>query len=926
MKTHSPFRELVAAGCALLTISNLFAGWSTGRVAEQTSAVPISVVTEVELARSGTQTLDDILKLAPAVLPAGTRTTLRGHPGFASLTDPDVDIKFNAINTLALESIEVLRVGDEALGTGLLGMYLNQRVSIGVGGVVNLIAETRHDGSSRVADDAINLYWLPNLTPGATTIKLYEPDGFQLMNILGRQGCLAMFDGYHGPQPQSMGDEALFNQALFNQAYSCGQLEVARISATLDVMDGIAANLTLPENAFGVAAGIGRDLLRDDSLSDQEKRDSANLLRGYLAGSYLPIARQQLDYHELAATVSGLVLDNKFSGIGSASEPLKLASTWNYSLPQSMGEFNLVTVLGGGGTIDQTDPQNPLVLGNNGFWQIGGRADGSTLEEQINIEDVDYLVGASRWDDKLLVAGYSLNSLSTKFYAYTDSDADGRVETGTRQLLFDTPMFSQGLHLNWNRGRDELYALDLGTRDLYQLDMFNGLGLPTSLTGRGGLGDRYQDVTKVDFSTDGKWAVGYLGYGLALQPHTFTLEARYTEADGGFRPIRESFRYEEVKLNPAVAETPWAGSLGIRATYTPNEIVAIEKWTGGTWDELGSAQTDPYGRAILELSEPFAAGGKYRFTSEDRMATSPTYVAPPMLSGPLLLNPKLRRDRWFRATSVFEPESDIEVEWKVGLNLEWSSGGVKTTPMIGAVDHKIDVTGINSAVMRAQVVEKPPVLRPEYFALPPVAIFALYPGWNDFFRYGAAFEPSRLQDVNNPYLAIPGMGSFTSRLFMYANRNGPISFEYKFTQGLYTGLLNAMVVVPEIAKVIRPPVEYNELGEEVVYIKCLIIGGNEYPVFQFKMIPPDNCLFIHWHSPAFPRVYHLDDDFAGIVDPDPSFCGYGTIYELAVEPVEVLLDDWLDFTDAFLPASIAASGIVTPAGGIDDPLCAPVIR
>ena len=73
---------------------------------------------------------------------------------------------------------------------------------------------------------------------------------------------------------------------------------MARISATIDVMDGISANLALPENASGVAAGIGRRLLRDDSLTDQEKRDSANLLRGYLAGSSLPIAQQQRDRQE----------------------------------------------------------------------------------------------------------------------------------------------------------------------------------------------------------------------------------------------------------------------------------------------------------------------------------------------------------------------------------------------------------------------------------------------------------------------------------------------------------------------------------------------------------------------------------------------------------------------------------------------------
>lgn len=922
MKTQFPVRRLAVVIGAVCAASTLSAGWRTGRVSEQTIAVPISTLSEVDLEKSNGQIIEDLQKLPAVVLPAQTRTTLRGLTAFSGLTDQQVDTKFNAINALTVESIEILRGPEQAVSTALLGTYLNQRLSIGVGGVINLIAETRHDGSARVADDAINVYWLPNPAPGRTDINLYEPDGFQFMNILARQGCLATFEGYLGPQPQNMDDEASYNHALYNQALDCAYYDLARISATIDVMDSISANLALPENATGVAAGIGRLLLREDALTDQQKRDSANLLRGHLSSYSLPIAQQQVDHYSLGRAVALMFLDDQFPGAGSANEPMKLTATWNYSWDQSAGQFNRVTVFGGGGYIDQTDPQNLAVRGNNKFWQIGGRANGTTAQEEFTIEDVDYLSGASRWGNKLLVAGYSLDSLSTKFYGYTDSDADGRVEAGTRQWLFDTPLFSEGAHLNWNEQRDELYALDLGTRNLHQFDMFDGSGFPTMLTGRGGLGDRYKDVTKVDFSLDGNWAIGRLDYGLALQPHTFALEARYSDALGAFRPIRESFRYEEIEYKPAVAETPWAGSLAIRATYTPDKTIFAEKWTGSAWSEQGSAQTDPYGRAIIELSEVFAPGGKYRFASEDRTELSPTYVVPSVLSGPLLSDPKLRRDNWFRVTTLFEPESDVKVEWKAGLQLGWSPVGTKTSPMIGTLDYKLDVEGINSAVVRAEVIEKPPVARPEYFSLPPMAIYALYPAWNDLFRYGALFAASRPQDVNNPYLAVPGMGSFTSRLAMYANRNAPVSFEYKLSQIQYTALLNSMVVVPEIAKVIWPPVEYNEFFEEVVYIKCLIIGGNDYPVFQFAMRPPDNCLFIHWHSPAFPRVYHLDEDFTGIVDPDPSFCGYGTIYERSVETVEVLLDDWLDFLDDHLPPNIspAAAGI---AFGSDDPFCVP---
>ena len=855
----------------------------------------VSVFSAVDFSEMNIRNLQDIARLTPGVvLTDETRDDLRGNVSFRGLSDVQVDIQFNALNGLLVDSIQLIGRENRDVGNALRGLYLNDRIGIATGSGFIKDAEIRHDGSAYVGDEAINLHWIPKLKDGSLSYRLFEADSYRFMNTLANEGYRATLGGYEGKAPENPVDGAAFGWAQYNQNLRVRTWELARLDDTLSTMAGISADLTVPTDASAYGRGIGNQLLRDYLLTDEEKQDWARRLSGYVAGSLMPKAELNHGYETLALAVADLFQEKKFHDLGSHTDALGTSIPWNFQLRPSIGGFGDVTIQGGGGDLEMSDPEQPIVMGRNSFWQYGGRADGTVEKQEVIIPEVDSLSSGYYADGKLFVGGWSGVDGLSKYYGYTDIDGDGFVEEDSKEFAFSTDMFSNGLQFVRNEARDELYGFDRGSRNLYRLDTPVN-GFPTAFTHSGTIGESRWDVTSASFSDDGNWAIGWnLGYEYSLQPHSFVLEARYNDAAEEYEPIRTSFRYEEVQIRPSVAEALWSGSSLIRATYTPNVEFSAYKLESDVWNLKGTATTDPYGRAIFELDEPFVAGFSYRFGSEADDSWSPTYVAPDIASGLRFKNPRLSRGTDLSASYFYIPGTDVALELGASVDGDSTQVGLKTVPSFGLDKEKIDITPLGSSgFLRGRILEKPPVAKPNYFAMPPTGIFTYYPGWNDVFLYGALFTLA--EQSNNRFLSVPGMGSLTSRLAMIADPFGFLTFGYKIQQAALAEALNEMIVVPEYSKAFFPPVFKNEQGEEYVTASCLIIGGENYPVFQFALRPPDNCLFIHWHSPFFARVFHLDEDAEGIPDPDPPFCGYGTILELLPRNVDVPLDKWRAF-------------------------------
>lgn len=897
MNAECSFSSLFLTGLIIAQPIAATAGFSVNRIAETRLAAPISVFREVDFS-TARASYDDVAQAVPGVmLSAETRARVRGVPAFSGLSDTGVDSQYAAYNLLTLRSIATIATEHDDLANTLGGLYLNNRISLSLAKKYYTDIDLRHDGSARVGDEAININWLPaRLDGGASGYGIYTPDGFRFMNSLAREGYHALQDGYSGPPPETEDQKATYSWNLFNQNVETGLMEVDRLRTTMDVLDGILADGMLPDGIGGIPRAVGFELRRDPTLTDEEEREAAGVLKGYIGGMLLPVAESNLEYEELGKLATAMFLDDKFPSISSAAELTKLTSNWTYCWRQTTGPYGYVSIGGGGGFIDQTDPVNPVLNGYNHFWQAGGGLDGTVVKEEIEVPEVDYISGGYYTSGRLFIGGWSVGDGLTKFYGYRDTDDDGFVEEGTREFVFSTDMFSHGVQILPNEGRNELVGFDLGTRNLYRFDMMNGNGFPTMLSHQGGLGSDRSEIHKVAFNEEGDWAMGLtLGYRYAWQPFNFALEARYSDTAEAFEPVRTSYRYEEVGQLPALAETPVPGSTVIRATYTPNIEFGGYKWENDTWNLRGSVQADPYGRAILEMDEPFQIGARYRFGSEELDEWSPVYRVPDLDGGPVLGNPKLYKDD-FKFDYFYRPGEDLAIDRRATLNDAWELGAARTILAFGFGNARLLEAALTvSGYYRARIVPKGPVVQPEYFLVAPTAIFTFFPGWNDYFGVGGQFALSRPQDLSNPYLTTPGMGSLTSILHMISNPFATVSLEYKLQMEQYAAALNYIYVIPDLKRASHPPVERNEFGDEVVYFNCLVMNDFYYPVFQFLIRPPDNCLFFHWHSPFFPRVYHLEADSIGRTDPFPAFCGYGTVFELPLERIEVPFGLWKDF-------------------------------
>lgn len=851
------------------------------RAGEFTSAVPITTVSAQELDRSLSDTIAELQTIPRAPLSQGQLTTLRGLPAFNGLTDQRLNEYMRGLNTLTLDSIEAISRSDLQSVEVLLGAALNERLNVGssaVSGVVNFIL--RQDASTRIGDESVNIYDIPNPAATSYDFKLFQPEGYQVLNTLADIGLAGKLGGYLGVPPNTLNLEAQWALANQHAAFTIATDRLGRLNDTVLVLDSIVDNLAVPEGIGGLASHVGRQLLRTDGWSDPEKRDAARELRGFIYGGLLPAAEQEVEYRALYRDSLQLYQSGALPSGDSYNEHIKRAGNWNFTVTPTMGEFRWISVLGGGGFIENPTT-TPVFNGYNRFRQISARLDGTKIEEEFIVPDADYLSSAWRWDDKLVVGAINLDSQVTTFHGYRDLDDDGRVEDNTRTTLFSSPDFTAGFDLRWNPGFNELSLFDRGTRGLFGLTGLNGDGFPTTVTERGGLGDARMDLLTVGYSRDGKWATGYPDVSRLLVPYYRASEAFLNETEGKFEPLRVSYRYDEVELKPAAAEVPWAGSLTLRATYTPDTVLNAYKLEGGNWLQFGTGKADPYGRVMLGFDAPLTAGLQIRL-GDDLETASPAYVVPELRAGPELHGLDLYRGDRAKVGLFGEPETQIEMYYTTDFD-QWEFLADGLTSMFGGYSTKADFDGPYGFV-HAYAHPKQTLASIDYIVAEPGREVDIHPGWNDRFVVGMAFA---LAGTIPP--EVIQFFATTGSLRLRAHTSGQASIAYEILQNAVFVQASQMVVYPEYRKLYFPPVLLDDQLQPYVRIRCLVINGENYPMYQFNLARPDFCVDTHWHKPAPGRVYHLNGDATGIVDPNPPGCGFGSYFEVPQTEVAVPL-------------------------------------
>lgn len=858
---------------------NRTGAFETGRVGEFTTAVPVTTVSAQELDRSIPDVIEALQSLPRAPLSQGELTKLRGLTAFSGLTDQRINDYMSGLNTLTLDSIEAISRSDIQSVEVLLGAVRNERLNVGssaVAGVVNFIL--RQDASTRIGDESVNIYSFPDPASASYDFKLFEPEGFKYLNVLADIGIGGRLGGYVGQPPNTVNLEAQWALANQHAAFAIASDRLDRLNDTVLVLDGIVDNLAVPSGIGGLSAHVGRQLLRADGWSDTQKRDAARELRGYIYGGMLPEAEQEVGYRALYRDSLQLHLNGTLPSNHSYNEYIKLAGNWNFDLSRTTGEFRWISVTGGGGSILNPTTQ-PQFTGRDRFWQISARLDGTKVEQEFTVPGADYLSSAWRWEDKLVVGAINVGSQMTTFYGYRDSDNDGRVEDNTRTTLFSTGMFTGGFDLGWNPALGEISLFDREMHGLHGLTGLDMEGFPTALTERGGFDDARMDLLTVGYSLDGKWATGYPDFSQLLVPHYRTSEALLNETSDEYEPLRVSFRYDEVELKAAAAEVPWAGSLSLRATYTPDAVLNAYKLDGGNWLQAGTGKADPYGRVMIGFNQPLEAGQQIRL-GEDPEEASPAYVVPELRAGPEFYDLDVYRGDNAKVGLFGEPETQVELYYTADFD-QWDFLAAGLTSMFGGYSTKADFDGPHGFV-HAFAYPKQTLASIDYIVAEPGREVDIHPGWNDRFVVGMAFA---LAGTVPP--EVIQFFAATGSVRLRAHTSGQGSIAYEILQNAVFIQASQMVVYPEYRKLFFPPVLLDDQLNPYVRIRCLVINGENYPMYQFNLARPDFCVDTHWHKPPPGRVYHLNGDATGTPDPNPPGCGFGGYLE--VPQTEVIL-------------------------------------
>ena len=842
--------------------------FTSNRAGESIASVPVAIVSAQQLDRSMTDTLALLKSLPQTPLSPARLAKLKQQTAFSGLTDAAVNNYMGGLNRLTIDSIETISRIEVITAESLLSIYGNARLHLAFGGTGLLDYELRQDGSTRVGDEAVNIYWFPNPASGVTDFKIHEPDGFKYLNILADVGLGSRLGGYVGPPPNTVNLEAQW--ALANQTVALGIAtdRLDRLNDTVTVLDGVVNNLMVPAGVDGFSARVGRSILREAGWSDTQKRDAARELRGYIYGCMLTETQQEFEYRGLYQQSLQLYLAGSLPSTGSYNDHIKRAGNWHLDLMPTMGEFKWISVVGGGGSI-ANPTSTPVFTGKGSFWQISARLDGTKLEEQFSVPGADYLSSAYRWDDKLVVGAINIGSQMTTFYGYLDQDGDGRVEDGTRRTLFTSGLFTGGFDLRWNNSFNEIGLFDRGTRNLYGLTGTDIDGLPIAATDRGGFDGARKDLLSVGYSSNGKWATAYPDLNHLLATYYRTSEALLNETTGKFESLRVSYRYDEIAQTAAAAEVPWPGSLALRATYTPDATLDAYKLDAGNWVQFGTGKSDPLGRVMIGFDQPLQAGQQVRL-GHDPEEASPPYVVPEVAAGPTLYDLKLYRGDNAKVGLFGEPETQVELRYSTDLD-QWDYLADGLTSMFGGFSTKADFQSTYGFV-RAIAQPKLTIANTDHVVAAPGQEVDVHPGWNDRYALGMIFA---LSGTIPPELVTFFAASGSARL--RAHTSGSATIAYRIQQNAVFIQASQMVVYPEYRKLFFPPILLDDQLNAYVQIRCLVIGGENYPMYQFNLARPDDfCVDTHWHKPPPGRVYHLNGDATGTLDPNFNGCGFGS--------------------------------------------------
>ena len=816
--------------------------------------------------------------------------------------DAERMMEFAQVRRAVLDAIHLLGFDEPRIADSLYSLYANRRLSVASGvNFRNVDATLREDGRRTYGDEALNLFDFPCSDTPLVPIKYYDPQMLKLINLLYYQGRLTTKSGYEGPFPNTQLTWAQYSLALQLREVSVATDEVARLDALILVMQSIIANAILPPSITGLPYRIGDSILRESGLTIEQKKDLARALLLALEGELRPLAefyRQQRLFYQLGLEhyIGGLITQSVYN------EFMRPTAWYARSFKRPTGEFRRITVMAGSGTF--TAPPGPLLVTNTDVRQVAARVDGTKIDTTFNITGLANISGAYRTGNILMVAGNSSSTAEGVVRGYLDTNDDGLVEENTGRELHRSTEF----HGNLNFFRNPVTGLSWGfNRTSYKMFEFTGSdtdGFPTGFVDRGTLHTaansaafpRDRLYARLSYNVD--WAVGYSDYKVPEDKYRFNIQAQYSFGSGTYSYYRRSYSFEEAELGVALVEPAWTGANWLRGTGTPGHQLEAYRVDGASLTFLDQAQVDPNSQVAFNL--PFAIGLEQKFTIKDLSTNlfSPTYTSP-----------RSAESKFTGVRKTGDGAVQFETFGHPNYNYLFYYGDeVNSTDYVwdgrlsrtGRTSWEISLDGNPFIAVGGATFNPPLGGNTTYFRTAPGSWREYHPQIDDNYGDGAAFSLITPTNLDPERLSFSVFGSFNYAA-LSAEANFSLTYEMELL-GQNSANIMAILKIDYQSLVDPPVVRLPGTTIDVVLAPCLVIGGKNYPMYQFLLAnnPADNCGQPHWHRPTG-LVYSLETPNTGIPDPDLPNCGFGkeSVVPKAIFPAGV--QTWIDFKAAHPP-------------------------
>jgi hypothetical protein len=835
---------------------------------------------------------------AGAGLRSNDLAILKMHAPFNTLTDGQISNKLAAIRGAVLDAMDLIYCENPCLGDSLYHLYDNRRISLAFGGRPGLDSELRDDGSGRFGDEAINLYKFPCPDTNQMTIKPYHPEAFRLLISLAHQGEVYDSKGYSGPIPLTATQLAEYQMDEQCAEYDALRNDIHCMTNVIEVMTAIENNLGVPFSHLGsIAGGIGRSLLNDPSLTTPQKQQKAREMRAFIEGELLPTAKQRLIYssaYKLAMTfyLGGQLVP--LNGYNGALKPYGWEAETRYF---DLGNIAYITYLAGGGMF--ANATNPTFMPDTTLRQI--ITDITPVKSLVTI-DASLLLTSISSAKQLGIHWYvtgdsAVNPNEGALIEVRDTDDDGVFEGNTLRELFRSTALKGGWDLQLSYDKTRLFGLARNGNALHEFTGADAFGSFTGTIQRGTLGTTRDDLRRLSLSTDDRFALG-LSYDFSQRISWNTrITWTWDKLDNdSFQARGDYFPFEEQEVSGALSEMLWPGANLVRLTGSVNrEAYAYRVDGGGNLTEVAEKKADPHGKVDLVLPAPLVAGERYQFGYGINSSLSPIYTVPQEFNPYLSYSPPKSKGRQI-VQAITAPRKQIVFETTQNL-VNWTEDDTNRNTGFGSAFAKLDTRLFDYNFVRARVDLVSTVGRADYFTVGANTDCEFHLLANDTFNPGTAVILDTAPALASGLYSLSSQGNF----WLHAPTISPSTFSLSYRL-VFNGQTSAPVTASFFLaydKLINPPIS-TFFFVPAVAVPCLVIGGKNYPLYQFIVGTGPECNLPHYHS-LVGLVYSLETPTIGLADPNPMACGFGRIGEVLQAVVPAGLTEWDNFKAAHPP-------------------------